>query len=180
MNALRLRTGCWVAALAALLAACTTTPQPKEPPTPSYVITAPQATPLGRQVAAMRPRTVPAGQSGLFLLGQGVEAFSARVGLAQRATRTLDVQYYAIFNDESGTLLLSELIAASRRGIRLRLLLDDLHTSGQGLDLDLLASVPGIEVRVFNPFAGRGFGPARLREFNTGGEPLQGRMYNKA
>ena len=180
MNVLRLRTGCWVTALAALLAACTTTPQPKEPPTPSYVITAPQATPLGRQVAAMRPRTVPAGQSGLFLLGQGVEAFSARVGLAQRATRTLDVQYYAIFNDESGTLLLGELIDAARRGIRVRLLIDDLHGSAQGLDLTLLASVPGIEVRVFNPFAGRGFGPARLLEFIADGERLHRRMHNKA
>ena len=180
MNVLRLRTGCWVAALAVLLAACTTTPKPKEPPTPSYVITAPQATPLGRQVAAMRPRTVPAGQSGLFLLGQGVEAFSARVGLAQRATRTLDVQYYAIFNDESGTLLLGELIDAARRGIRVRLLIDDLHGSAQGLDLTLLASVPGIEVRVFNPFAGRGFAPARLLEFIADGERLHRRMHNKA
>lgn len=71
--------------LAAILSACTTTPTPKELPTPSYVITAPEATPLGKQVATLRPRTVNARQSGLFLLGQGVEAFSARVGLAQRA-----------------------------------------------------------------------------------------------
>ncbi len=178
-NVLRLRT-IWLAAAAAVLAACTTTPKPKEPPTPSYVITAPDATPLGRQVATLRPRAVPAGQSGLFLLGQGVEAFSARVGLAQRATRTLDVQYYAVFNDESGTLLLGELIDAARRGVRVRLLIDDLHGSGQGLDLSLLASVPGIEVRVFNPFAGRGFTPARLLELIADGERLNRRMHNKA
>lgn len=163
-----------------MLTACTTTPKPKEPPTPSYVITAPEATPLGRQVATMRPRTAAAGQSGLFLLGQGVEAFSARVGLAQRATRSLDVQYYAIFADESGTLLLGELIDAARRGIRVRLLLDDFQSSGEGLDLALLASVPGIEVRVFNPFAGRGFGLARLLEFIADGERLNRRMHNKA
>lgn len=163
-----------------MLTACTTTPKPKEPPTPSYVITAPEATPLGRQVATMRPRTAAAGQSGLFLLGQGVEAFSARVGLAQRATRSLDVQYYAIFADESGSLLLGELIDAARRGIRVRLLLDDFQSSGEGLDLALLASVPGIEVRVFNPFAGRGFGLARLLEFIADGERLNRRMHNKA
>lgn len=163
-----------------MLTACTTTPKPKEPPTPSYVITAPEATPLGRQVATMRPRTAAAGQSGLFLLGQGVEAFSARVGLAQRATRSLDVQYYAIFADESGTLLLGELVDAARRGIRVRLLLDDFQSSGEGLDLALLASVPGIEVRVFNPFAGRGFGLARLLEFIADGERLNRRMHNKA
>ena len=182
MQNTRLRIGKLWACLTVLsaLTACTTTPQPKEPPTPSYVISAPQATPLGKQVGSLRPRTVAASQSGLLLLGQGVEAFSARVGLAQRATRTLDVQYYAIFNDESGTLLLGELIDAARRGVRVRLLIDDLHGSAQGLDLTLLASVPGVEVRVFNPFAGRGFAPARLLEFIADGERLNRRMHNKA
>ena len=176
---LHLRT-IWLVALAAVIAACSTTPKPVEPPTPSYVITTPDATPLGRQVAALRPRTVKPAHSGLFLLGQGVEAFSARVGLAQRATRTLDVQYYAVFNDESGVLLLGELIDAARRGVRVRLLIDDLHGSGQGLDLALLDSVHGIEVRVFNPFAARGFAPARLLEFIADGERLNRRMHNKA
>ena len=169
-----------LAMLAALLTGCMTTPKPTEPPTPSYVLTTPDATPLGKQVATLRPRTAPSVQSGLFLLGQGVEAFAARVGLAQRATRTLDVQYYAVFNDESSTLLLGELIDATKRGVRVRLLIDDLHGSGQGLDLAFLASVPGFEVRVFNPFASRGFGPARLLEFIADGERLNRRMHNKA
>ncbi|MGH6611951.1 MAG: phospholipase D family protein, partial [Burkholderiaceae bacterium] len=128
-------------------------------------------------IAAKRPA---AGQSGLFLLGQGVEAFSARATLARQATRTLDVQYYAIFTDESGTLLLGEMVDAARRGVRVRLLVDDLHASGQQFDLALLASVPNIEVRVFNPFAGRSFGPARLLEFIADGERLNRRMHNKA
>ena len=170
----------WLSALAAVLTACSTAPKPTEPPTPSYVIAAPETTALGRQVTALRPRTIKPAQSGLLLLGQGVEAFSARVGLAQRATRTLDVQYYAVFNDESGTLLLGELIDAARRGIRVRLLIDDLHGSGQGLDLALLDALPGVEVRVFNPFAGRGFAPARLLEFVADGERLNRRMHNKA
>lgn len=160
-----------------LVAGCATTPKPAIPPTPSYSFANPAATPLGQQIAARRSG---AGQSGLFLLGQGVEAFSARAGLAQRATRTLDVQYYAIFVDESGSLLLGEMIDAARRGVRVRLLLDDLHTSGKELDLALLASIPNIEVRVFNPFATRGFGPARLLEFIADSERLNRRMHNKA
>ena len=167
-------------AIAAALAGCSTLPEPKEPLTPSYSFASPDATPLGIEVAKMRPRTATTGQSGLFLLGQGIEAFAARVGLAQRATRTLDVQYYAVFADESGTLLLGELIEAANRGVRVRLLIDDLHTSGKGLDLGLLAAVPGIDVRVFNPFAGRSFGPARLLEFIADGERLNRRMHNKA
>ena len=167
---------CLPAALVVLAAGCATTPKPAVPPTPSYVFATPDATPLGRQIAAKRPA---GGQSGLFLLGQGVEAFSARAGLAQRATRTLDAQYYAVFADESGSLLLAELIDAARRGVRVRLLLDDLNTSGD-LDLALLASIPGIEVRLFNPFSGRTFGPARLLELIADGERLNRRMHNKA
>ena len=166
-----------LAAAVTVLAGCATAPKPQVPVTPSYAISAPETTPLGKQIAAMRP---PSGQSGLFLLGQGVEAFSARAVLARQATRTLDVQYYAIFVDESGTLLLGELVDAARRGVRVRLLVDDLHTSRQQFDLALLASVPGIEVRVFNPFAGRSFGPARLLEFIADGERLNRRMHNKA
>lgn len=168
---------CLLTALALLGAGCATAPKPAVPPVPSYSFATPAETPLGRQIAAKRQA---GGQSGLLLLGQGIDAFSARAGLAQRATRTLDVQYYAIFVDESGSLLLGEMIDAARRGVRVRLLLDDLHTSGQELDLALLASVPNIEVRVFNPFAARGFGPARLLEFIADGERLNRRMHNKA
>ena len=176
LNTLRSKIACLVAILAVFAAGCSTMPKPQTPPTPSYSFNAPEQTPLGKQAASKRPQ---AGQSGLFLLGQGVEAFSARVGLAKRATRTLDVQYYAIFFDESGTLLLGEMVNAARRGVRVRLLLDDLHTSGQEFDLSLLTSA-GIEVRVFNPFAGRGFAPARLLEFIADGERLNRRMHNKA
>ncbi|HVE89542.1 MAG TPA: phospholipase D family protein [Burkholderiaceae bacterium] len=167
---------CLTAALT-VLTGCATAPKPQVPVIPSYAITAPETTPLGRQVAAMR---APRGQSGLFLLGQGIEAFSARTALARQATRTLDVQYYAISVDESGTLLLGELADAARRGVRVRLLVDDLNTPGQHSDLALLASVPGVEVRIFNPFAGRSFGPARLLEFIADGERLNRRMHNKA
>ena len=168
----------WLLISFALLAGCATAPKPEVPRTPSYAFAAPSSTPLGREIAGKRQAA--GGQSGLFLLGQGVEAFSARAGLARRATRTLDVQYYAIFVDDAGSLLLQELVDAARRGVRVRLLLDDLHTAGQQLDLALLASVPGIEVRVFNPFAGRSFAPARLLEFIADGERLNRRMHNKA
>ena len=167
----------WLAAMGILLTGCATAPQPEVPKTMSYALAAPETTALGREVASKRPGR---GQSGLVLLGQGVEAFSARAGLARRATRTLDIQYYAIFFDESGSLLLQEMVDAARRGVRVRLLLDDLHTAGKHLDLALFASVPGIEVRVFNPFAGRSFGPARLFEFIADGERLNRRMHNKA
>ena len=103
----------WLLISFALLAGCATAPKPEVPRTPSYAFAAPSSTPLGREIAGKRQAA--GGQSGLFLLGQGVEAFSARAGLARRATRTLDVQYYAIFVDDAGSLLLEELVDAARR-----------------------------------------------------------------
>ena len=76
-------------------------------------------------VAAAHP-----GMSGLLPLREGREAFAARALLADTAERTLDVQYYIWRNDMSGTLLLDSLRRAADRGVKVRLLFDDINTSG--------------------------------------------------
>src|SRR5262249_43118234 len=78
------------------------------------------------------------GQSGVAILSDGRDAFAARTLLADVAERTLDIQYYIWRHDLSGTLLLEALRRAADRGVRVRLLLDDINTSG--LD-PLLASI---------------------------------------
>ena len=80
----------------------------------------------------------------------------ARIELARRAQRTLDVQYYQIHDDRTGRYLLRTLRDASERGVRVRLIIDDLYTSGQDPLLIGLDAYPNVEVRLFNPFpAGR-------------------------
>nr|WP_302474506.1 phospholipase D family protein [Roseococcus sp. MDT2-1-1] len=72
--------------------------------------------------------------------------------LARAATRSLDLQYYIWKGDLSGSLLLDEIRAAASRGVRVRLLLDDNGTSGLDGPLAALDALPGVEVRLFNPF----------------------------
>ncbi|QIF00524.1 phospholipase D family protein [Roseimicrobium sp. ORNL1] len=60
----------------------------------------------------------------------GMEAFTARVALARFAQQSLDMQYYIWDGDQTGSFLLSELIAAADRGVRVRLLLDDITSRG--------------------------------------------------
>jgi len=90
--------------------------------------------------------------SGFRLLPMGYYSLDARVELARRATRSLDLQYYHVHNDRTGRLLLRNLRDAARRGARVRLLVDDLYTVGGDALLAGLAAFPNVEVRLFNPF----------------------------
>ena len=117
------------------------------------------------------------GLSGILPLADGREAFAARALLAQRAERSLDVQYYIWHGDLTGTLLLDALRSAAARGVRVRLLLDDNNTDGLDPLLLALDRVPNVEVRLFNPFAWRGWRPiGYLTDFAR----LNRRMHNKS
>ena len=132
-------------------------------------------TPLGQ---ALKPAlSAHPGESGFYPLPEGAESFAARIALARAAQKGLDVQYYIFHDDETGRALFAELLAAADRGVRVRLLLDDIH--GAGLD-ETLASVdshPNIEIRMFNPFVHR---RARLLDFALDYSRVNRRMHNKS
>jgi putative cardiolipin synthase len=117
------------------------------------------------------------GESGFYPIGQGADAFLARVGLARAADRTLDVQYYIFHVDDTGIALLGEMLAAADRGVRVRLLLDDIHAAGRDEALGAVDSHPNIEVRLFNPFAHRG---ARWIDLASDYGRVNRRMHNKS
>lgn len=115
--------------------------------------------------------------SGIRELPSPLEAFGARVALARGAERSLDVQYYIWHQDVTGTLLLQELWNAAGRGVRVRLLLDDNGIAGLDPMLATLNSHANIEVRLFNPFAGRRF---KMLGYLTDFGRLNHRMHNKS
>jgi putative cardiolipin synthase len=120
----------------------------------------------------------PEGQSGFFPLNDGIDALAMRLMLAERAERSIDLQYYLIKNDISGRALVASLLAAADRGVRVRLLLDDVFTSGYDDALAGLDSHPNIEIRIYNPFH-RGFA-GRARSGLTGFRRINRRMHNKS
>ena len=118
--------------------------------TQSQVITDGADTQIGRQFAADLDANP--GRNGIFLLPDGRDAFVARALLARLAERSIDTQYYMWHQDTVGSLLIKELIDAADRGVRVRLLVDDMYGSdGQDTWLAMDAH-PQIEVRLFNPF----------------------------
>jgi cardiolipin synthase C len=91
--------------------------------------------------------------SGFHELPSGEGALAARLALADAAQRSLDVQYFIWNKDMAGKVLLERLFRAADRGVRVRLLLDDLGTAPGDADLLAIDSHPNIEVRMFNPIA---------------------------
>jgi Phosphatidylserine/phosphatidylglycerophosphate/cardiolipin synthases and related enzymes len=107
------------------------------------------ATELDRLI---RPETASrGGQSGMLLCSDNLDAFALRALSARAAGRSLDLQYYYWKTDRTGMLLFREVIAAADRGVRVRLLLDDINLRGNDETYLALDRHPNIDVRVFNP-----------------------------
>ncbi|TMH60531.1 MAG: phospholipase D family protein [Betaproteobacteria bacterium] len=172
------RTNPFILALLAttLLAGCGSLPQRGEPPASSALKPSPDS-PLVQIAQA----SIPAPElSGFRLMPVGVYALDTRIQLARRAKHSLDLQYYLIQNDDTGRLLLRQLRDAALRGVRVRLLVDDLYTSGGDPLFIGISAFPNVEVRLFNPFCcGResllGKYTASLADFGR----LNHRMHNK-
>lgn len=119
------------------------------------------------------------GQTGALLVRDGVDAFAARALSAQKAGRSLDLQYYIWHDDLTGRLLGREVWRAAERGVRVRMLLDDMNAEGMDSKLLLLDAHPNIEIRLYNPFRNR-TGPARAIELVQRIFSVNHRMHNKA
>lgn len=162
---------------AAMLSACAGLPPPEARTLSSALpVTEGETTTLGRAIAPLLAEQ-PNGQSGFRTLPEAREAFAVRYLMIENAEKTLDVQYYIWRRDKTGMLLLYALRDAADRGVRVRLLLDDLNTGRLDGDLAALAEHPNIEIRLFNPFPVRasrtlGF----IQDFNRANR----RMHNKS
>jgi putative cardiolipin synthase len=127
-----------------------------------------------------------AGASGFRLLRSNEEGLAWRLALIDSARHSLDLQYYVWFGDKAGQLLMARVIAAADRGVRVRLLFDDLNTLLQDMShvelrdaaLQRIDRHRNIEIRVFNAWRQRGlFG--RVFETAADFDRLNRRMHNK-
>src|SRR5271168_4656143 len=165
-----------VIAVASVLAGCAGLPRHVQK-TPSVAFQHPETTTLGRIVAADE---IGNNLSGFRLLSSGDEALASLIALADHAERTLDIQYYIIHEDESTRTLLHHVRLAADRGVRVRLLVDDLNTAGEDRRFLHLSSHAHVEVRVFNPFTAARFATWTRFIFSaTDIHRINHRMHNK-
>ncbi|AWI10386.1 phospholipase D-like domain-containing protein [Ereboglobus luteus] len=123
----------------------------------------------------------PEGHSGFRLLALGTEALTARIALADQAASSLDVQYYMIHDDSTGRLVIKHILAAADRGVRVRVLIDDIHVIGNDRNILAIDTHPNVEVRIFNPFKIRkSLALGLATQFLFDGRRLNRRMHNKS
>jgi putative cardiolipin synthase len=171
-------------ALIALVAGCAAVP----PPVARPVAHAPAPQPGG--VLEMAELSLHARHgpeiSGFSLLERSADALAWRLALVDSARYTLDMQYYVWFGDAVGSLLMRRVVVAADRGVKVRLLFDDLDTMLRTMEtleiqdalVQRIDAHPNIEVRLFNPWHARGLvgrGVETLHDFKR----LDRRMHNK-
>ncbi|SEF33216.1 phospholipase D family protein [Variovorax sp. NFACC27] len=170
------------AALLALLilGACAQLPQNVDRPVSTAIASPATGTALADLVQQRRQAEKARYESGFLLLGGPQAAYGSRLALIEGAQKTLDLQYYAIHADASTGRLVRGLRAAAERGVRVRVLLDDFHTTGRDALVLGLAFIPNIEMRLFNPLAGsRDSTFSRLLNSIDDASRIQQRMHNK-
>ena len=118
--------------------------------------------------------------SSVRLVENNAVAFAYRAATAAAAERTLDVQYYIWHEDLTGRLLSAELMRAAERGVRVRVLIDDLDARDKHESLAVADLHPNIEVRLFNPFYSRAGLWGWASEWLLRASRLNHRMHNKA
>jgi len=95
------------------------------------------------------------GESGARFVFDPIEAFALRRNLSALAARSIDVQYYIWYDDMTGRLLARALLDAADRGVRVRMLLDDVNVLGRDPLYLALDRHPLVQVRLFNPIRRR-------------------------
>lgn len=117
------------------------------------------------------------GMNGLVPLPKGKPALAARATLARMAAKTIDAQYYLLHKDLTGMLFVNELLNAADRGVRVRLLVDDMGLWGRTKGAAAMAAHPNMDIRIFNPFSRKG---SRWTQMVYRFGSVTRRMHNKA
>ena len=160
----------------ATLGSCASLPMNIEP-TPEQHALAPASSGILAQTAQAVARSAGPDQSGFWLLDKNADALNWRLALVDSAVSSLDLLYYLWYGDNSGSLLLKRVLMAADRGVRVRLLIDDLLLIGGDKTLVALHQHPNIQLRMFNPRRQRklGMGVEYIGRFKQ----LNSRMHKK-
>ncbi len=116
--------------------------------------------------------------SGFHALDSSYDGLKWRIALIDSAQSSLDIQTYLWYPDNTGRYVLERAVRAAQRGVKVRLVVDDLLTIGQEALMADLHNQPNIELRLFNPWENRGL-LSRAGEMIAEMERLNTRMHNK-
>ncbi len=167
--------------LSLLAAACTGNIRSDVVKQESTAVVPEAGTPIAQSVAPVEA-ALASGESGFRLLTLNTNALLSRVVLADKAQQSIDLQTFIYENDDTGRLLAQSLIKAADRGVRVRVLVDDMTKDADSVRLlEALDAHDKIEVRWFNAFNSRNPGAiSKAAQMLTEFRRLNRRMHNKS
>lgn len=136
----------------AILTGCATS-LPRHDLPPSYALPAKPDSVLSQYVRERQPEDT--GLSGFQLLANGSDALASLLQMIDVAEQSIDLQYYIYSADLTGALLAERMLAAADRGVRVRILLDDIGNNLADFSVSALDHHPNVQVRMFNPLTFR-------------------------
>jgi len=118
--------------------------------------------------------------TGVYILEQGTEAMFSRAWLSDHAEKTIDVQYFIFSADNIGLIAVDYLVRAAERGVKVRLLVDDIMVDAKGDELLKLAAHENLSIKIYNPMANIGKNIFdKVVNLATNFHGLNQRMHNK-
>lgn len=118
--------------------------------------------------------------TGVYVLEQGTEAMFSRAWLSEHAQHTIDVQYFIFSADNIGLIAIDYLVKAAERGVKVRLLVDDIMVEAKGSELLKLAAHENLSIKIYNPMANIGKNVVnKVVNLTTNFYDLNQRMHNK-
>ncbi|SFZ98308.1 Cardiolipin synthetase [hydrothermal vent metagenome] len=156
-----------------ILTACSSLPN-VYPRTTSYALTSYKSTNIGKVLE--KEVALHNGKSGFDVIRYGREAFTARIAMTDLTEKTLDLQYYIWDSDETGRLLALHTLQVADRGVKVRVLLDDIGLESHDKMIAALDAHPNIDIRIFNPFSNRNW---HIFDMLSDTERVNHRMHNK-
>lgn len=119
-------------------------------------------------------------KTGVCVLDDGGKSLVSRAWLSEYAEKTIDIQYFIFSMDNIGLIACDYLVRAADRGVKVRILVDDLMVDADPQDIAVLDAHPNIDIRIYNP--GLNIGKNILGKIKTLATDFRGanqRMHNK-
>ncbi len=119
-------------------------------------------------------------KTGVYVLEDGGGSLIARAWLAEHAEKSIDIQYFIFSPDNVGLIACDYLVRAADRGVKVRLLVDDIMVDAGIYEILTLDSHENIDIRIYNPGVNLGKNiVSKLKKFATDFRGANQRMHNK-
>ncbi len=119
-------------------------------------------------------------KTGVYVLEDGSTAMVTRAWLTEYAEKSIDIQYFIFSMDNVGLIAIDYLVRAADRGVKVRILLDDIMVDAELEDIVSIASHQNIDIKIYNPGVNLGKSIfSKIKKFSTDFRSANQRMHNK-